>query len=186
MSQVRGQVTLSDAAERVTVIAKLARDYPNANIVFSSGDASLLGDQPAEADYLYPLLDSFGVPRARVMLEDKSRNTAENAAFVKALVKPKPGERWLLVTSAQHMPRAVGCFRRVGFPVEAYPVDWHTYPRWRPRFSAAVRRRPGEHRFRRARMGGAGRLLADRTDQRIVPGAVSGAQRLRVLRQNTS
>ena len=45
------------------------------------------------------------------------------------------GERWLLVTSAQHMPRAVGCFRRVGFPVEAYPVDWHTFPRWQPRFS---------------------------------------------------
>ena len=47
------------------------------------------------------------------------------------LVKPKPGERWLLVTSAQHMPRAIGCFRKVGFPVEAYPVDWHTFPRWR-------------------------------------------------------
>jgi len=134
-SKVRGQVTLSDAAERVTVIAKLARDFPNARIVFSSGDASLLGDKPAEADYLYPLLDSFGVPRGRVALEDKPRNTAENASFVKALVKPKPGERWLLVTSAQHMPRAVGCFRRVGLPVEAYPVDWHTFPRWQPRFS---------------------------------------------------
>ena len=134
LSRARGQVTLSDAAERVTVIAKLARDYPNAKIVFSSGDASLLGNQPAEADYLYPLLDSFGVPRGRVLLEDKSRNTAENATFVKALVKPKPGERWLLVTSAQHMPRAVGCFRRVGFPVEAYPVDWHTFPHWRARF----------------------------------------------------
>ena len=135
VSKVRGQVTLSDAAERVTIIAKLAHDYPNARIVFSGGDASLLGNEPAEADYLYPLLDSFGVPRARVALEDKSRNTAENATFVKALVKPKPGERWLLVTSAQHMPRAVGCFRRVGFPVEAYPVDWHTVPRWQPRLS---------------------------------------------------
>src|SRR4029077_1567204 len=49
---------------------------------------------------------------------------AENAAFTKDLIKPKPGERWLLVTSAQHMPRAVGCFREVGFPVEAYPVGW--------------------------------------------------------------
>jgi uncharacterized SAM-binding protein YcdF (DUF218 family) len=39
------------------------------------------------------------------------------------LVKPKPGERWLLVTSAWHMPRAIGCFRRAGFKVEAYPVD---------------------------------------------------------------
>lgn len=63
-------------------------------------------------------------------LETRSRNTYENAEFTKALVKPKPGERWLLVTSAQHMPRAVGCFRRVGFPVEAYPVDWNTFRRF--------------------------------------------------------
>ena len=79
-----------------------------------------------EANFLYPLLDSFGVARERVVLESRSRNTAENAAFTKELMKPKPGERWLLVTSAQHMPRAVGCFRRVGFAVEAYPVAWHT------------------------------------------------------------
>lgn len=129
LSRVRGQTVLNGAAERVTVIAKLARDYPHARIVFSSGDASLFANKPAEADFLYPLLDSFGVPRARVMLEDRSRNTAENAAFAKALVQPKPGERWLLVTSAQHMPRAIGCFRRAGFPVEAYPVDWRSYPR---------------------------------------------------------
>jgi len=131
LSRARGQVALSDAAERLTIIAKLARDYPNAKIVFSSGDASLLGNRGAEADYLYPLLDTFGVPRDRVVLENKARNTAENAAFTKALVAPKPGERWLLVTSAQHMPRAMGCFRQVGFPVEAYPVDWHSTPRWR-------------------------------------------------------
>ena len=61
-----------------------------------------------------------------MLLESRSRNAAENAAFTKELVKPKPGERWLLVTSAQHMPRAVGCFRRAGFPVEAYPVGWRT------------------------------------------------------------
>jgi uncharacterized SAM-binding protein YcdF (DUF218 family) len=59
-------------------------------------------------------------------LELRSRNTEENAAFTKELVKPKAGERWLLVTSAEHMPRAVGCFRQAGFPVEAYPVSWHT------------------------------------------------------------
>jgi uncharacterized SAM-binding protein YcdF (DUF218 family) len=74
------------------------------------------------------LLDSFGVPRARVLLENRSRNTYENAVFTRDLVKPKPGERWLLVTSAAHMPRSVGCFRRAGFPVEAYPVDWHSAP----------------------------------------------------------
>ncbi len=46
--------------------------------------------------------------------------------FSKELAKPKPGERWLLVTSAQHMPRAIGVFRQAGFAVEAYPVAWQT------------------------------------------------------------
>jgi uncharacterized SAM-binding protein YcdF (DUF218 family) len=129
LSRIYGTPQLSGSAERVTVIAKLARDYPKARIVYSGGDASLFADQGREADYLYPLLDTFGVPRERVLLESRARNTYENAVFTKALVKPKPGERWLLVTSAQHMPRAVGCFRRAGFPVEAYPVDWNVPPR---------------------------------------------------------
>ena len=58
------------------------------------------------------------------MMERRSRNTLENAEFSKALVAPKAGERWLLVTSAFHMPRSVGLFRKAGFAVEPYPVDW--------------------------------------------------------------
>jgi uncharacterized SAM-binding protein YcdF (DUF218 family) len=126
LSRAHGDVALNESAERVTAIAKLARAYPNARIIYSAGDGTLLEHGGAEADVLYPLLDSFGVQRTRVTLEDRSRNTAENAAFSLEIAKPKPGERWLLVTSAQHMPRAIGCFRRVGFPVEAYPVDWQT------------------------------------------------------------
>ena len=59
-------------------------------------------------------------------MEDRSRNTVENAVFTRRLVDPKPGERWLLVTSAWHMPRAMGVFRKAGFAVEAFPVDWLT------------------------------------------------------------
>ena len=73
-------------------------------------DAGVFGNESREANYLYPLLESFGVPRERVLLEDRARNTYENAVFSKQLMKPKPGERWLLVTSAVHMPRAIGCF----------------------------------------------------------------------------
>ncbi len=131
LSRIYGEPQINGNAERVTVIPKLARAYPNARIVYSGGDASLLGNEGREADYLYPLLDSFGVPRERVAIENRARNTYENAVFSKELAKPKPGERWLLVTSAFHMPRAIGCFRRAGFPVEAYPVDWHTRPRLR-------------------------------------------------------
>jgi uncharacterized SAM-binding protein YcdF (DUF218 family) len=128
LSRTYGAPQLSGSAERVTVIPLLARTYPNARIVYSGGDASLLATDGRETDYLYPLLESFGVPRERVMLEDRARNTYENAVFTKELMRPKPGERWLLVTSASHMPRAIGCFRRAGFAVEAYPVDWNRLP----------------------------------------------------------
>jgi uncharacterized SAM-binding protein YcdF (DUF218 family) len=57
-------------------------------------------------------------------MDRRARNTQENAEFAKALAAPKSGERWLLVTSAYHMPRAVGLFRKAGFAVEPYPVDW--------------------------------------------------------------
>ena len=117
---------LTREGSRVITIGKLARAYPNARIVYTSGNASLRAAGPAEANYLAPVLDNMGVPRERVMLEPRSRNTFENAVLTKELVMPKPGERWLLVTSAWHMPRAVGCFRQIGFPVEAYPVGWRT------------------------------------------------------------
>lgn len=135
LSRIYGEPQINDSAERVTVIPKLARAFPNAHIVYSGGDASLFADKGREAEYLTPLLDSFGVPRERVLLEPNSRNTYENATFTKNMVKPKAGERWLLVTSAHQMPRAVGCFRRIDFPVEAYPVDWHSRPCFRLRLN---------------------------------------------------
>lgn len=124
LSKDHGEPVVDDSGARIVALARLARAYPNARIVYSGGDASLSGRGPSETDFVGPLLDYFGIPRARVLLESLSRNTAENAAYTKELITPKRGERWLLVTSAQHMPRAIGCFRKVAFPVEAYPVDW--------------------------------------------------------------
>jgi uncharacterized SAM-binding protein YcdF (DUF218 family) len=80
----------------------------------------------SEAGAAARLLESLGISRDRIILEDRSRNTLENAVFSKAIVQPTPGERWLLVTSAFHMPRAIGVFRKADFPVEPYPVDWRT------------------------------------------------------------
>ena len=126
VSSARDEVALNEAAERLTVAAELARRYPDARIVFSGGSGALIYDEGAEAPLALRLLESLGIPRARITLEDRSRNTVENAVLSKAIAQPKPGERWLLVTSAHHLPRAVGVFRKAGFPVEAYPVDWRT------------------------------------------------------------
>jgi uncharacterized SAM-binding protein YcdF (DUF218 family) len=115
---------LNESAERLTVVATLARDFPKARILFSGGNGDLIKSDTAEADVVTGLFVSFGIARDRIMLERQSRNTLENAIFSKALVRPQQGERWLLVTSAFHMPRSVAAFRAAGFAVEPYPVDW--------------------------------------------------------------
>ncbi|GEP09440.1 membrane protein [Methylobacterium gnaphalii] len=126
ISAERDQLTLNDAGERQLALGDLARRYPQARLVFSGGSASLTEGAVTEAGTVGRFAGSLGVPRDRLILEERSRNTRENARFTAELVQPKPEERWLLVTSAWHMPRAVGCFRKAGFPVTAYPVDYRT------------------------------------------------------------
>jgi uncharacterized SAM-binding protein YcdF (DUF218 family) len=126
MAKARGEIALNEAAERMTGVAELARRYPNMRIIFSGGSGSLLHPEEREAVLAPRLLESFGIPRSRIVLEEDSRDTAENARFSKVIAAPKSGERWLLVTSAFHMPRSVGVFRQAGFPIEPYPVDWRT------------------------------------------------------------
>ena len=126
VSAGRGEIALTDAAERMTVVAELARRYPAARIVFSGGSGQLVFQGATESDLALRLFESFGIAKDRIILEGRSRNTTENARFSRELVALKPGERWLLITSAYHMPRSIGVFRKEGFPVEAYPVDWRT------------------------------------------------------------
>jgi uncharacterized SAM-binding protein YcdF (DUF218 family) len=79
---------------------------------------------PPEAQFALRLFETFGIARTRVVAEDKSRNTVENAVFSKALAQPKPGERWLLVTSAYHMPRSMAEleWHLPGVSLIAFPV----------------------------------------------------------------
>lgn len=126
LSGVRNRVTLADAAERLTAPIALKRLYPRARLVFTGGSAALRGSIYTEADTVQKFWREIGLDQGDILYEDKSRNTFENAVFTRDLVKPKPGERWLLITSAMHMPRSVGIFRKAGFSVVAYPVDYRT------------------------------------------------------------
>ena len=126
VSATRDDIPLTDAAERMTVSAALALKYPQARLIFSGGTGTLVYDGPTEGELARRFYASLGIPADRIAIEEESRDTAENAMLTKPLADPKPGERWLLVTSAYHMPRSIGVFRRVGFAVEAYPVDYRT------------------------------------------------------------
>jgi uncharacterized SAM-binding protein YcdF (DUF218 family) len=123
-------VRLNRSAERLTAGVELSRRFPKARLVFTGGSAALLGSTNTEAQVVKRFWRELGVDTESAIFEDRSRNTYENVVFVRDLVKPKAGERWLLVTSAVHMPRAIGIFRRAEFPVIPYPVDFHTTGSW--------------------------------------------------------
>ncbi len=125
-SAARNSIELDASAERILAMLRLARRFSQAKIAFSGGSGNLFLRSASEAPIAALLLEEFGVARDRIVAEDASRTTAENATRLRAMLAPKPGEHWLLVTSAYHMPRSIGAFRKAGFEVEAYPVDWRT------------------------------------------------------------
>jgi uncharacterized SAM-binding protein YcdF (DUF218 family) len=124
LSAAHGTPVVRSSPDRIIAAAALALRYPNARIVFSGGSANLISNEAREADFAGAIFESLGIAKSRLIMERRSRNTLENAEFSRALAMPKAGERWLLVTSAFHMPRSVGLFRKAGFAVEPYPVDW--------------------------------------------------------------
>jgi uncharacterized SAM-binding protein YcdF (DUF218 family) len=128
MLKDRGALVLGSEGGRMTDAVMLARRYPQARLVFTGGSAALLSDLGiTEADAARQFFLAMGLPEERLSFEDRSRNTVENAQFTYALLQPKPGERWLLVTSAFHLPRAVGLFRKAGFDVVPWPSDYKTH-----------------------------------------------------------
>ncbi|MEP0316546.1 YdcF family protein [Hyphomonas sp.] len=123
----RGMPAMNDAAERVTAIAELSRRFPEARLLLSGGASDITQDETmTESDVARDVLVDIGVDPRRIEMETVSRNTCENAEQSRRVAKPNSGELWLLVTSASHMPRAVGCFRAAGFPVLPYPVDFRS------------------------------------------------------------
>jgi len=122
----RGGYELNSSGDRFVEAAVLARRYPDAKIVVTGGVGTLLLEGEGDGVSAPRLLTALGVAPERLIMETKSRNTYENAVFTKALVTPKPGETWLLVTSAFHMPRSKALFDKAGFPTVPWPVDYRT------------------------------------------------------------
>jgi uncharacterized SAM-binding protein YcdF (DUF218 family) len=121
----RGLPTLNGDAERMTEFVRLAKLYPSARLVFSGGSA-FLGAQYTEASVARLFFLQQGIDLKRVTFEDRSRNTFENVYFTKAVVKPRPGQTWMLIQSAIAVPRSVGLFSKAGWSVLAVPVAYKT------------------------------------------------------------
>jgi uncharacterized SAM-binding protein YcdF (DUF218 family) len=130
VGSARKAPTLNEAGERLLEGAILALRFPNAKVAFSGGDAGILYKSDSEAQGAADILTDLGVESGRLVLESNARDTYENAVFLRKELDRggafSEGTRWLLITSAYHMPRSIGAFRQAGFDVEPWPVDYRT------------------------------------------------------------
>ena len=121
------QVALLNGGERSLTLLTMAQKLPqNIPIIFTGGNGAMSNKGMTDADVVTKLLQENNIPDGRIIYENQSRNTFENAVLSKQLAQPRPQQRWLLVTSAFHMPRAMGVFCKINWPVEAYPVDFRS------------------------------------------------------------
>lgn len=126
IGELRRQMTLGETSGRIVEAARLARRLPWTKLVFTGGSPRVLPDTDLGAALARDFFVWAGIGPDRILLEQDSRNTFENAVFTKRIIKPLPGETWILVTSAYHMPRSVGIFRKAGWNVIAWPSDYKT------------------------------------------------------------
>lgn len=121
-----GQVALTSAAERMTVPVALLQKNPHLRLLFTGGEGNLKFEALTEADRAKIFFDSMGVPSDRVIYEAASRTTYDNAVLSAQIPSVDTHKRWLLLTSAYHMPRSLAVFQSAGWNVTPYPVDYRT------------------------------------------------------------
>lgn len=124
------QVQLNEGAERYTAALALARRFPEAQVLFTGGSGALrdaAGVTVSEAAIAKRFFLEQGISPKRLLLEEQSRNTAENARLSLKLASPAPDVSWVLITSAFHMPRTMRSFEAAGWDrLVAWPVDYRT------------------------------------------------------------
>jgi uncharacterized SAM-binding protein YcdF (DUF218 family) len=125
-----GQLQFNEGGDRFAAGIALARRFPNARLLFTGGSGALrdiAGAAVSEASIAEQFFLEQGIDPERLLLEGRSRNTAENASLSLVLANPSPDETWVLVTSAFHMPRAMRSFKAAGWSgLVAWPVDYRT------------------------------------------------------------
>lgn len=128
LSRTWNQIEVNGAIERELTFMRLAERFPDVALIYSGGSSRLVNNDAREADLAKQLFQQQGLDITRIQFERESRNTYENAVNSLPLTTRPFTEPWILVTSAFHMPRSVGIFCKLDWPVIAYPVDHRTRP----------------------------------------------------------
>lgn len=122
----KGRIALNSGAERMTVPVSLMLHNPKLKLLFTGGEGSLIKQEFTESDRAKIYFDLMGVDTSRVMYEARSNTTFDNAVMSAELPGVDRTQPWLLLTTAAHMPRSLAVFRKVGWNVTPYPVDFRT------------------------------------------------------------
>lgn len=120
-----GNGYFNTSADRFIQGLKLIKTHRASHILISGGSGNLIPDKFFEADWVKTQLKEFGVPDSCVLIEDRSRNTIENAAFSKVILERNHlRPPFILVTSAFHMRRSLGIFKKTNIAVVPYSCNF--------------------------------------------------------------
>lgn len=126
VTRLRGGVALNQGGERYLEALRLALLHPQAKILISGGDGSLTGGYEDDGAIARRMFAGFGIQADRLITDPQSRNTFENAQNSALLIRQNGLGNCLMITSAFHMPRAVGMMRKAGVSITPWPVDYRT------------------------------------------------------------
>jgi uncharacterized SAM-binding protein YcdF (DUF218 family) len=124
---ISGRPAYNEGVERLLVTFDLLRTNNARFAILSGGVLDPAVPDLVEASVLARQLVEWGIAPERLVMETRSRNTRENAVESRRMADEHGWSRLLVVTSAFHMPRALGCFRAVGLAVDTLPVDYRAY-----------------------------------------------------------
>ena len=135
-AQTFGVRSFNQSSERLLETFDLLRTNRARHAIVSGAAPAREGVEVVEAIALRDQLVAWGIATDRVIVEDKAKNTRENAVESTRIIRERGFSSVLIVTSAFHMKRALGCFRAVGMEVDTLPVDFRSHTQgnsWVPR-----------------------------------------------------
>jgi len=124
LSDEYNQINLNDSVERLVESITLIKKYTEATIIFTGGSGSIHNPKMDHARIAKQFFVQVGLDTDKMIFENKSRNTYENILYSKNIVKPKKNEKWIVITSAFHMNRAIFIGEKNDWALIPYAVDF--------------------------------------------------------------
>ena len=134
LSKEYNQISLNDSVERLTESVKLIKKYPNVKVIFSGGSGSIKYPDLSHSTVAKKFYEDINIDTNKIYFEEKSRNTYENILFAKNIFNTKNNEKWILVTSAFHLTRALRVGEKLNLNFIPYATDYKLPKKfdWKP------------------------------------------------------